>query len=1140
MRVVALAALLSISGSVNLIGQEIFGSVSGTVKDPHGSVIAGAVIKAVHADTGAVREAKTDAQGTYNFTGLPVGTYTFSVEHTGFKHASEAGVELHAADLRELNFTLQVGDMRQEVTVLAETSQIQIESPDQGGVLSGDQVREMEVNGRSFTSLLEMVPGVASNLPDRVDPGTSASLQINGQRDSSANVSVDGGNNSDVVVGSSSQNTSTSLEQIAELKIVTNAFAAEYGRSGVGQVNVVTRGGGKQFHGSAYYLVRNGDFNAADYFSHLPLPQQLNNFGYTLMGPVVIPKVYNRDRNKTFFFFNQEFNLLNGRPNAINTTVPTAAMRQADFSALSASALVDPTTAKTFPGNIIPDSRIDPNGVKLANLYPLPNFVGPGAINYTSAKASHQNYHQEMIRIDQVISPTWKLYGRYSQDNANVNNPYGGTWVTSENSVFPGISATTALRAGKNVVLNMTNVLGNSMLNEASANFSTRLVTQTPTSDNANRAKLGIDIPELFPENQGNLIPTVVLNSNYATINVSPNWLNRLYNVELSDTLTKMAGRHMLKAGVVYSHGGNRQNNPSTETNGYFTFNTGFSKNPVANLLLGLPYSYTETDHSVLSDIRFGYVEAFAQDDFRVANRLTLSYGLRVSYYSNPYDTHNVLTNFLTGTYNPATAQKVNPSTSSGMVIPGSGDPLDGIIVAGQNSLYGRQVTNNNSNLLGPRFGFAWDPLGRRKTAVRGGYGIYYTRPLINTYIDDAFTNPPFTNTVTILSPTMSNPGGGSTNPNVVNLYSLGAPLLAPTVQQWSFGVQQEMYRSMLLTVTYVGSHGTHLMRPINVNDPPAGLAALLKVQVNAARPYQGFGSITERQDTACSTYESLQASFNRRMTRRFMVMASYTFSKSIDNSSSASGYGDIPPNTSDARDERGLSSFNRKHVLTTNFLYGLPNLARGRAGRLMFSNWQVSGVMRVFSGNPFDALLTSDVAGIGETQNQRPNLLNNPNWGPHTIAQWFNIYVFSRPTTGTFGNMGRNVIIGPGMNRWDMSLFKNFTLGEGLGRMLQFRADVYNAFNHPSFYPPANSLFNQLDDGQPAIEQFRCDHLRQGPADDAVGAAVELLTRTAKAGLGLGDARARFRCSIAQARLFLAKGKSGLRRRASEAARIA
>jgi hypothetical protein len=262
-------------------------------------------------------------------------------------------------------------------------------------------------------------------------------------------------------------------------------------------------------------------------------------------------------------------------------------------------------------------------------------------------------------------------------------------------------------------------------------------------------------------------------------------------------------------------------------------------------------------------------------------------------------------------------------------------------------------------------------------------------------------------------------------------------------------------------------------MRPINVNDPPAGLAALLKVQVNAARPYQGFGSITERQDTACSTYEALQASFNRRMTRRFMVMASYTFSKSIDNSSSASGAGDIPPDTSNARDERGLSSFNRKHVFTTNLMYMLPSFARGRAGRMLFSNWQVSGVMRVFSGNPFDALLTADVAGIGETQNQRPNLLYNPNWGPHTINQWFNIYVFSRPATGTFGNMGRNVIIGPGMNRWDMSLIKNITLGEGFGRMLQFRADAYNAFNHPSFYAPANSLATTATSVTPTADSF-------------------------------------------------------------------
>jgi hypothetical protein len=329
---------------------------------------------------------------------------------------------------------------------------------------------------------------------------------------------------------------------------------------------------------------------------------------------------------------------------------------------------------------------------------------------------------------------------------------------------------------------------------------------------------------------------------------------------------------------------------------------------------------------------------------------------------------------------------------------------------------------------------------------------------LIGTYINSAYSNPPFANTVTILVPQFSNPGGGSQDPTVPALTTLGTPMPAPTIQQWSFGIQREVVWHTVVNVAYVGSKGTHLMRPININDPPPGLAAQLKVHVNAVRPYQGYGAITERQDTANSNYNSLQVSFNRRLTGKFSVTGAYTFSKSIDDSSSERGGSDVPPNSSNATAERGLSDFNRTQVFTASYIYMLPRPFHNRAAGLFFNGWQISGISRFYSGNPFDVQLSTDVAGIGETQNQRPNVLFNPNHGPHTTAEWFDIFAFARPATGTFGNLGRNTITGPGVHKWDVSLFKNFTFKEARHNV-QFRAEAFNVFNHPSFDLPATSL---------------------------------------------------------------------------------
>jgi hypothetical protein len=393
MRLAALLLFLALFTSL-LGAQESTGSIIGRIFDPTGSAISGAEVTATQAETGVTRKAKSGSDGSYTFPNLPIGPYQLTASHTGFKKSVEKGVQLHVSEHLGHDIPLQVGDVTQEVSVMADAEQVQSQSAEQGGLISGEQVRELQLNGRSFFTLLELIPGVASNLSDRTDPNSTPDISINGSRNSASNISIDGGNNADVIVGSSSMNTFTSIETIAEFQVITTPFSAEYGRGGFSQINVVTKGGTKRFHGGLFHFLRNDALDATDYFSHRTLPLKLNNFGYNIGGPLMFPG-YNRDRRKTFFFFAQEFNRIVTRGEAINTTLPTLAERSGDFSILGPGRdgvfgaaddpVVDPVTLAGFPGGKIPASRIDPNSRKLIDLYPLPNFAGPGNINYTSA-----------------------------------------------------------------------------------------------------------------------------------------------------------------------------------------------------------------------------------------------------------------------------------------------------------------------------------------------------------------------------------------------------------------------------------------------------------------------------------------------------------------------------------------------------------------------------------------------------------------------------------------------------------------------------------------------------------------------------------------------------------------------------------
>ncbi|MGH9720719.1 MAG: hypothetical protein ACRD8O_10945, partial [Bryobacteraceae bacterium] len=832
-----------------------------------------------------------------------------------------------------------------------------------------------------------------------------------------------------------------------------------------------TKGGTKNFHLNLFHFLRNDAFDASDYFSHQVLPLKLNNFGYNVGGPVSLPG-YNKARTRTFFFFAQEFNRIVTKGEAENITVPGLAERTGDFSGLGAGRddafgtsddpVIDPTTGIGFPDGKIPASRIDPNSRKLIALYPAPNFAGPGAINYTSAAASRQNWRSESVRIDHIFNDRLSVYGRYTQDTLTLWNPYGGTSLTAVTTGFPGLAVTDGIRPGRNLVVNGTHLIAPTFISQFQFTLGRRITDFRPASENANRRALGLTLPELFPENDGDVIPGITLGSGYAAIAPYRVAHKELFNLEFSDNLAKTFERHMLKFGAYYSFGGNLEQPSNVNTGGTFTFTTNFSRNPIANFLLGLPNSYTEVERPVVSDVRFGAFEGYILDEFRMFKRLNLSMGLRYTSYFNPWDVNGVATNFIPALYDRSKAPVV--VRSNGSLTPNTGDLLNGIVLAGKNSPYGKGIANDMHGLFSPRFGFAWAAKDA-KTSVRGGYGLYYTRPLIGSYINNAFNNPPFGRTVTLNLPSYASLGGAEAASSAPALTTLGVTMKAPTVHQFSLGVEREVTKGQFLNVAWVGSRGLRLLRPVNLNDAEPGTLTT-GTNINFIRPYAGYGAITERRSSGGSVYHSLQIGHRVRFARRLTGGFAYTWSKSIDDGSSDRDAGDVPPNKGDTRAERGVSNFDREHVFTGNFIYTLPGPRRSA----IFRGWQLSGIVRFWTGRPFDAVMSSDVAQIGAVQNQRPDVIADTD-GPKTVEQWFNRDAFARPRTGTFGNMGRNTLRFPGVNKWDLAIFKSFVIGEG--NRLQFRGEFFNAFNHPSFTRVGATLNTTAAGVNPLINSF-------------------------------------------------------------------
>jgi Carboxypeptidase regulatory-like domain len=1031
------------------------GAIVGVVKEATGAVMPRAAVKITNTGTGITRDITTDDNGRYVAESLPIGVYDITAEMTGFKRFTHKGIKLNVADRLSIDIVMEVGQVSELVTIISETPVVQTETGALNYLISGNQVTELAVNGRNFVQLAQLVPGASSvSRSDQIGVGVTGNkgVTFNGLGQGYSGWLVDGAQNTDVG-NQNSLSTYPAMEAIGEFRILSSNYSAEYGTTGGANVVAVTRSGSKDFHGSAYEFVRNDVFDARNFFAASRAPLRYNNFGYTLGGPLFIPGKYNTAKDKDFFFWSQEWRRIR-RGTTVQAQTPTEAMRRGDFSELlnlnnpftsSAVQIIDPTTKLPFTGNIIPTGRINTSASALLNqVIPLPNRGGQ-ALNYVASPSVPTNFRQELIRGDHYFNERINVMVRYIQDTFD-DTPVTTLWT---GSAFPTVNATIA-SPGKNLITKLTHAISPKTLNEFNFNVAANKIAIVLNGP-ATRPS-GLSVAELFPENRENRIPNIDFSQGWGDISTgSWPWKNKNQVYTWSDTLGYVAGAHSLKMGGHYQWQIKDQD-AFGPTQGNFTFNGSFTGNAIADFLLGLPNSYSELDIQRTGRYRYHQIEAFFQDDWKVSPRLTVNWGVRWFAIPHIFERDNAVTTFVPERWSASRAPIVNPD---GTIVPGSGDILgNGIVQAGNGIPKG--MVKNYWNAFAPRFGFAWNPWGDGKTVIRGGYGIGYYRVEGND-IYDFVNNPPFAKTANITNPPLNNPGGGAAAPPTpVSLFSYDFQYKVPTAQTYSLGIQHELFKDTGLEIAYVGSRGTHLDHARNINQPLRfggfDFNPLLNgntISVDSLRPYRGWSTIRQSENTGSSTYHSLQVNFDKRFAAGFKFQLAYTFSRAVGDVFDSNGrsVNALPQDSYNMKAERGLLGFDRPHNLSINYIYELPFFKgrHGAVGRIL-GGWEISGITTVSSGPASSPGIDTGSNGLAT----RPNLVGNQIEGPRTVEKWFNTAAFAAPAPGFFGNAGRNIIREPGTHKWDMSFFKNNRISESVN--LQFRAEFFNIFNHASF----------------------------------------------------------------------------------------
>jgi hypothetical protein len=1059
--------------------QEITGSIAGSVLDKSGGAVVNATVTIQNADRNdvVVRVLSTNSSGQFVGPYLPIGHYTLRAEAPGFKTTERRGITLDVNDHLTVDLTLEPGTISEKVTVEADVSPVELETATASGLITGTAIRELALNTRNYEQLVALTPGVSTGLAsDQLYVGVTnptglsnqINFSVNGGRPTQNNWSVDGADNVDRGANLTLL-TYPSVDSIEEFRVVRGQYDAEYGRSSSGQINVITRSGTSAFHGGLYEFFRNDVLNANSFFNNRSVISRpslrYNDFGGTFGGPIFIPNAYNADKKRTFFFFSEEVR----RVLTYSTFVPVLPS-QANLNGNFQQPVCLNTSCSQTGTQISPAQFNAGAAAYIKDIYSklkLPaveNTDGTGVDSPFVARNTF-NLHQEILKIDHIFGPKFALMGRFENDTIPTIEP-GGLFT---GSALQGVATTSTNSPGRQFTIRATSTFTPSLVNEAGYNYSYGGVTSDPTGLGAskNSPDVGAAITLPFPA-QVPRVPNLSFNDSEGLFGFGAyRDFNRNYN--LFDNVSYTRGKHIFRLGFQFN-AYQKSENAGGGNEGTFGFDdTDPTRSPTfdqewANFLLGNATSFTQTNVDFRAEIRQKQWEIFGQDTYRVKPNLTLTLGVRYSRFNQPTDAKGHATGFDPSRYDAAKAPQID---SAGLLVPDTGTALNGIIIGGVSSPFGDQVARHDTKDFAPRIGLAWDPFKSGKTSIRAGYGIFYDSPSVGTQENGEFSNPPFAQNVTVSNTALNNPG------SAVNL---SPPALTvqqfdwkqPNVEEWSLDLQRETWRKWFVDVGYFGNKGTHLVGVIDINEPKplayvaAGISAPVTDSntqfLNRVRPFLGYDAINVFSSRFDSDYHALQVSTQKRFTGNSFISMNYTYSHGITNAQN-----DFrgPQNAYNLAAERGETQFDRRHVFNVSYVYELPFYKNqsGFTGHL-FGGWELSGIVNAYTGLPLTVTGGSriDPAGLGlldpnSFAGRRPNQVSNPNSGaPHTFNQWFNTAAFVSPprAAGPPGNAPRGSVRGPGLQRWDLSLFKNTKIREGMS--LQFRAEAFNIFNHTNF----------------------------------------------------------------------------------------
>jgi hypothetical protein len=1022
------------------------GTITGTISDSQGARVGSATVTFLEVATGITATTQTQSSGEYSSPPLRPGDYKVTAEAQGFKTESRTGLSVRVQDRLRIDFTMSPGEVSEKVEVTSEAPVIQSETSSLGQVIMSRQITELPLNGRDYTQLATLSTGVV-----RTSSGTNGnsggsstggqnSFVANGTRGTLNNFLLDGiDNNSNDNGGLVLR---TNVDAIQEFKLQTNGYSAEFGRSGGAVVNAIVKSGSNNFHGGVFEFFRNSALDARDYFE-LPTDKKAsfkqNQFGGTFGGPVI--------HNKLFVFGDYQATRIRN-PLIWVSKVPLLPEIQGDFSALYEPTVFDPNTGLPFPGNMIPANRIDPISQAFMNLYPAPNTAPPdsttppnGYNNFTISPIERDTIDQGDGRIDYVPSEKDRVFLRYSQSGRTDLRPAPLPGLANGGDSSTGIGYEDTEGAS----LGYTRTISTRAVNEIRIGFNHVHVRRGLPVDGTVLPPPELQVVGAPNDPRVNGLTLFSPGGGYRRVG-DPRFAPTLLGSQerqITDVFTLIKGGHTIKVGgeIRWS-----QFNISQEAapRGQFIFNGDFTGSPLGDMLLGLP-STARISTVIGLHNRQHVPSLFVQDDWKVTPRLTLNLGLRYDYFSPTTEKDNRQANFdyATGT----------------------------IVVAGQNGASDSLVKGDKANFA-PRVGFAWTPTSSGNTVIRGAYGLFFSgqeirtaAPLQLAYNLPFFYEPTFISDGVTPVITVSQ-GFPSLNPSLAvdpGVTSVDSRLHTPYYQTWNLAVQRSLPSAISLEIAYAGSKGTHLQGVVDPNqDPVPGPG-----DVQARRPLPQFGGFTAITNIASSNYNSLQVKAEKRATHGLYFLSAFTYSKAINDLPEICCSAPFAQNSYDLAAERGRADFDQTLRWVLSFDYELPFGGAGshlsnRAADAAFGGWHLGGIYTLASGFPFSPYLNDDTSNTGTQGIPRPDQLRNGNLprSQRTPAHWFDVNAFTPPSGFAFGNAGRNVLTGPGQNVFDWSLRKEFALTER--QRLEFRAEFFNAFNHPNFAQPDNFV----DDG--------------------------------------------------------------------------